>query len=117
MASVDEWLAAADALLARGNHRVALCERGIRTFERATLSTLDFAAVPLLRERVHLPVLVDPISAIGHTRWALPLAESACVLGAQGLLLPVALGDVPVGAGLSLSDFAALVARLDVARG
>ena len=117
MASVDEWLAAADALLARGNHRVALCERGIRTFERATPSTLDFAAVPLLRERVHLPVLVDPVSAIGHVRWAVPLAESARVVGAQGLVLPVALGDVPAGAGLALSDFAALVARLDVACG
>jgi len=111
MASIDEWLAAADRVLERGNHRVALCERGIRTFEQATTSTLDLSAVPVLRERSHLPVLVDPSRATGRARWALPLAEGALTAGAQGLSLTVKLGQSPGEGALELADLSKLIAR------
>jgi len=116
MASLEEWLAAADRLLDRGNHRVALCERGIRTFERATPSTLDLSAVPVLRERSHLPVVVDPSRAAGQARWAASLAESAHAAGAHGISLSVRLGRGQGEQALALDDFAALVARLTSAR-
>ena len=67
--SIDEWLAAAEYVLAGGNERVLLCERGIRTFETATRNTLDLSAVVVARERTHLPVIVDPSHAAGLRRW------------------------------------------------
>ena len=70
MASIDEWLAAAEYVMAEGNSRVILCERGIRTFETATRNTLDLSAVPVLRERTHLPVIVDPSHAAGRRDWS-----------------------------------------------
>jgi chorismate mutase/prephenate dehydratase len=112
MASIDEWLAAADRVLERGNHRVALCERGIRTFESSTPSTLDLSAVPVLRERSHLPVLVDPTRAAGRARWALALADGAIAAGAQGLSLSVKLGSGQGEHALAVSDLASLVARI-----
>ena len=112
MASIDEWLAAADRILERGNHRVALCERGIRTFESSTPSTLDLSAVPVLRERSHLPVVVDPTRAAGRARWALSLAEAAIAAGAQGLSLAVKLGTGQGEQALSVDDLASLVARV-----
>ncbi|MDB4985201.1 MAG: phospho-2-dehydro-3-deoxyheptonate aldolase [Myxococcaceae bacterium] len=111
MASIDEWLAAADRILERGNHRVALCERGIRTFEESTPSTLDLAAVPVLRELSHLPVLVDSTRAAGHARWAVPLADAALAAGAQGLSLAVKLGLRQGDDAIEVTDFARLVAR------
>ena len=72
MASIDEWLAAAEYIMAEGNLRVILCERGIRTFETATRNTLDLSAVPVLRERTHLPVIVDPSHAAGRREWVAP---------------------------------------------
>ncbi|MEY4510591.1 MAG: hypothetical protein RLZZ450_2713 [Pseudomonadota bacterium] len=111
MASIDEWLAAADRILERGNHRLALCERGIRTFEQATTSTLDLSAVPVLRERSHLPVLVDPTRAIGQARWALPLAASALTAGAQGLSLSVKLGLDTGDGAIELAELTKLIAR------
>jgi 3-deoxy-7-phosphoheptulonate synthase len=116
MASIDEWLAAADRVLERGNHRVALCERGIRTFENATPSTLDLAAIPVVRERSHLPVIVDPTRAVGRASWALALADGACAAGAQGLSLTVRLGREQGAHAIELSDLAALVTRLSGAR-
>ena len=89
MAAVDEWLAAAEAILAGGNQQVILCERGIRTFETATRATLDLTIVPVVRERSHLPVLVDPSHAAGAQRWIGPLAEAALACGASGLMLEV----------------------------
>ncbi|HEY6880829.1 MAG TPA: hypothetical protein VI299_22550, partial [Polyangiales bacterium] len=105
MASLDEWLAAADRILNRGNHRVALCERGIRTFEQ---TTLDLAAVPLLRERSHLPVLVDPTRSSARSTWV-ALAEGARAAGAHGLSLAAKLGQ---DVGLSLDELSALIAKL-----
>ncbi len=69
MASIDEWLQAAEYILAHGNQQVILCERGIRTFETATRNTLDLSAVPVVKELSHLPVVVDPSHACGTWRW------------------------------------------------
>src|SRR6266705_1275723 len=88
-ASRDEWLAAAEYIMAEGNGRVILCERGIRTFETATRNTLDLSAVPVLRERTHLPIFVDPSHGVGVRRWIRPLARAAKAVGAHGILVEV----------------------------
>ncbi len=112
MASVDEWLGAAEFVLARGNHRVILCERGIRTFERNTPTTLDLSAVAALRERSHLPILVDPSQATGRARWAMALAEAARATGAHGAVVEVA-SDLPASErSLSMAELSTLVVRL-----
>jgi len=85
--SIDEWLAAAEYVLAGGNERVVLCERGIRTFETATRNTLDVSAVVVARERTHLPVIVDPSHAAGLRRWVPALAKAAIAAGAHGLIV------------------------------
>lgn len=87
MASIDEWLAAAEYVMAEGNMRVILCERGIRTFETATRNTLDLSAVPVLRERTHLPVMVDPSHAAGRREWVAPLARASRAVGAHGAMI------------------------------
>ena len=112
MASIDEWLTAAEYVLERGNHRVILCERGIRTFERSTPSTLDLSAVAILRERSHLPVIVDPSFAAGRARWALPLAESARAAGAQGVVLDVQVEGVSRDSAVSYPELTSLASRL-----
>ena len=89
MASIDEWLAAAEYIMAEGNGRVILCERGIRTFETATRNTLDLSAVPVLRERTHLPVIVDPSHAAGRRQWVAPLARAARAVGAHGVMIEI----------------------------
>jgi chorismate mutase / prephenate dehydratase len=89
MASIDEWLAAAEYIMAEGNGRVILCERGIRTFETATRNTLDLSAVPVLRERTHLPVIVDPSHAAGRREWVAPLARAARAVGAHGVMIEI----------------------------
>ncbi len=86
-ATYDEWLAAADYVLGEGNQRVILCERGIRTFETATRNTLDVSAIPVLRERTPLPVIVDPSHAAGRADWVPALALAAVAAGADGLLI------------------------------
>jgi 3-deoxy-7-phosphoheptulonate synthase len=86
-ATYDEWLAAAEYILAEGNPQVILCERGIRTFETATRNTLDVSAVPVLRERTPLPVIVDPSHAAGRADWVPALALAAVAAGADGLLI------------------------------
>ena len=73
--------------MAGGNQRVILCERGIRTFETATRSTLDISAVPVLKERTHLPVIVDPSHAAGRRELVIPLALAAVAAGADGLIV------------------------------
>ena len=88
-ASLDEFLAAAEYVLAEGNPHVILCERGIRTFETATRNTLDLSAVPVLKERTHLPVVVDPSHGVGVRRWIRPLCRAAKSVGADGLMLEV----------------------------
>jgi chorismate mutase / prephenate dehydratase len=116
MASVDEWLGAAEFVLARGNHRVILCERGIRTFERNTPTTLDLSAVAALRERSHLPIFVDPSQATGRARWAMALAEAARATGAHGAVVEV-VADLPaLERSLSIAELTTLVLRLGQAR-
>ncbi len=88
-ATVDELLLAAEYVLAAGNPNVILCERGIRTFETATRNTLDVAAVPVLKARTHLPVIVDPSHAGGHWELVEPLALAAVAAGADGLIVEV----------------------------
>ncbi len=86
-ATVEDLLAAAEYIMAGGNQRVILCERGIRTFETATRSTLDVSAVPVLKERTHLPVIVDPSHAAGRRELVIPLALAAAAAGADGLIV------------------------------
>ncbi|HXA29530.1 MAG TPA: 3-deoxy-7-phosphoheptulonate synthase [Candidatus Angelobacter sp.] len=86
-ATYDEWLGAAEYVLAGGNDQLILCERGIRTFETATRNTLDVAAIPVLRERTGLPVIVDPSHAAGQRAWVAPLAMAAIAAGADGLIV------------------------------
>jgi chorismate mutase/prephenate dehydratase len=88
-ATLDELLAAAEYVLSEGNPQVMLCERGIRTFETATRNTLDLSAVPVLRERTHLPIVVDPSHGVGVRRWIRPLARAAKAVGADGIIVEV----------------------------
>jgi 3-deoxy-7-phosphoheptulonate synthase len=88
-ATLDEWLMAAEYLLARGNHQVVLCERGVRTFNNHSRNTLDLNVVPLVRKVSHLPVLVDPSHGVGSRDRVRPLARAALAAGAHGLLIEV----------------------------
>jgi len=88
-ATIDEWLWSAEYLLAEGNDKVVMCERGIRTFEHSTQNTLDISAVPVVKERSHLPVIVDPSHAAGHRSLVTPLALAAQGVGADGLAVEV----------------------------
>ncbi|WP_258358866.1 3-deoxy-7-phosphoheptulonate synthase [Moorella sulfitireducens (nom. illeg.)] len=88
-ATVEEWLMAAEYILDSGNANVILCERGIRTFETATRFTLDLAAVAVVKENSHLPVVVDPSHGTGSWRLVLPMARAAVAAGADGLLIEV----------------------------
>ena len=87
--TVDEWLSAAEYILAEGNPNVVLCERGIRTFETATRFTLDLSSVAVVRHHSHLPILVDPSHAAGNWRFVRSLALAAIAAGADGLLIEV----------------------------
>jgi 3-deoxy-7-phosphoheptulonate synthase len=87
--TIDEMLQAADYLLVDGRSNVILCERGIRTFETATRNTLDISAVPVLKKRSHLPVVVDPSHATGHWDLVFPMAMAAVASGADGLMIEV----------------------------
>lgn len=88
-ATVEEWLMAAEYILAEDNFQVILCERGIRSFETSTRNTLDISAVPLVKELSHLPVIVDPCHSGGKWRLAAPLSRAAVAAGADGLLIEV----------------------------
>jgi 3-deoxy-7-phosphoheptulonate synthase len=88
-ATIEEFLAAAEYILAEGNHQVILCERGIRTFETATRNTLDLSVVPLAKELSHLPIMVDPSHATGKRSLVSPMAKAALVAGAHGVLVEV----------------------------
>jgi 3-deoxy-7-phosphoheptulonate synthase len=87
--TLDELLMAADYVLREGNEAVILCERGIRTFETAYRFTLDLAAIPVLKERTSLPVIVDPSHAAGRRELVTPLSLAAVAAGADGLLVEV----------------------------
>ena len=87
--TLEEFLMAAEYILASGNRSVILCERGIRTFERATRNTLDLSAVAVLKQWTHLPVLVDPSHGTGHAALVPAMARAAVAAGADGLLIEV----------------------------
>jgi 3-deoxy-7-phosphoheptulonate synthase len=87
--TVEEWLMAAEYVLSAGNPNVILCERGIRTFETATRNTLDLSAVPVARERTHLPIVIDPSHGTGHRSLVRPMAVAAAAVGADGLIIEV----------------------------
>ena len=115
-ATIDEWLNSAEYILAAGNSNVVLCERGIRTYETATRNTLDLSAVPVIRAKSHLPVIVDPSHATGVRAYVEPLAKAALACGADGLMVEVhpcpscALSDGPQS--LTFPDFEKLMADL-----
>ncbi len=88
-ATIEEWLNAAEYIVAEGNPNVVLCERGIRTFETATRNTLDISAVPVLKSKTHLPVIVDPSHASGVRAYVAPLSKAAIACGADGLMIEV----------------------------
>ncbi|MHB8909624.1 MAG: 3-deoxy-7-phosphoheptulonate synthase [Syntrophales bacterium] len=112
-ATIEEFLASAEYILAGGNPNVILCERGIRTFETATRNTLDLSIVPLIKELSHLPIMVDPSHATGKRSLVPPMTRAALVAGANGILIEVhpepekALSDGPQS--LTLQGFAALM--------
>jgi 3-deoxy-7-phosphoheptulonate synthase len=88
-ATIEEWLMAAEYLLAHGTDNVVLCERGIRTFETYTRNTLDISAIPVIKKLSHLPILVDPSHATGIREKVLPVALAAIAAGADGLIVEV----------------------------
>lgn len=88
-ATIEEFLLSAEYIMARGNHKVILCERGIRTFETATRNTLDLSAVPVIKKLSHLPVIVDPSHATGRWELVAPLARAAVAVGADGVMMEV----------------------------
>lgn len=87
--TIEEWLDAAEYIMSEGNYNVVLCERGIRTFETATRNTLDVSAVPVVKERSSLPIIVDPSHAAGKTKYIAPLSLAAIAAGADGLIVEV----------------------------
>lgn len=88
-ATIDEWLNAAEYIASEGNTRIVLCERGIRTFETATRNTLDISAVPVIRAKSHLPILIDPSHATGVRNYIGPISRAAVAVGADGLIVEV----------------------------
>ncbi|MGI5946775.1 MAG: 3-deoxy-7-phosphoheptulonate synthase [Lachnospiraceae bacterium] len=115
-ATIDEWLNSAEYILAAGNPNVVLCERGIRTYETATRNTLDLSAVPVIRSKSHLPIIVDPSHATGVRAYVEPLSKAALACGADGLMVEVhpcpscALSDGPQS--LTFPDFEQLMQDL-----
>lgn len=115
-ATIDEWLNAAEYIMSEGNEQVVLCERGIRTYETSTRNTLDISAVPVLKGKTHLPVIVDPSHATGVRAYVPPLAKCAIAAGADGLMIEVhpdparALSDGPQS--LTFDQFQDLTASL-----
>jgi len=120
-ATISEWLMAAEYIAAGGNHRIVLCERGIRTFETAYRNVLDVTAIPFVKRESHLPVIVDPSHAGGKAWMVSALACAAVAAGADGLLIEV--HPCPSEAwcdadqALAPDEFAVLMARLDAVAG
>ncbi len=114
--TIEEFLLAAEYIIAHGNPNVVLCERGIRTFETATRNTLDLGAVALLKSITHLPVFVDPSHGTGRRELVAPMARAAAAAGADGLIIEVhpdpdqALCDGPQS--LTPPQFAGLMSSL-----
>jgi 3-deoxy-7-phosphoheptulonate synthase len=116
-ATIDEWLMSAEYLMAGGNRKVILCERGIRTFEQRSRNTLDLTAVPIVRQHSHLPVIADPSHATGLRSYVIPMARAAVAAGCDGVMVEVhpdpdrALSDGPQA--LLPEQFRELRAELD----
>jgi 3-deoxy-7-phosphoheptulonate synthase len=116
MATLEELLLSAEYILAEGNEAVVLCERGIRTFDRAARNTLDISAIPLLKQKTSLPIIVDVSHALGRKDVLLPCARAALAAGADGLMIEThnrpeqALSDG--FQQLDLAEFSALIAAL-----
>jgi len=89
MSTIEELLLAAEYIVSRGNSQVMLCERGIRTFEKATRNTLDISAVAVIKESCHLPVIVDPSHSTGHRAYVPAVAKAAVAAGADGIIIEV----------------------------
>lgn len=87
--TLEELLMSAEYIMSGGNDQVILCERGIRTFERATRNTLDLSAIPLLQSLTHLPIIVDPSHATGKSALVAPMSKAALAAGADGLIIEV----------------------------
>lgn len=88
-ATLDEWLLAAEYVMAEGNYQIVLCERGIRTFAQHTRNTMDLAVIPAVRRISHLPVIVDPSHGTGKNFMVTPLARAGVAVGADGLIIEV----------------------------
>jgi 3-deoxy-7-phosphoheptulonate synthase len=120
-ATIREWLMAAEYIVAKGNAKVALCERGIRTFETATRNTLDINAIPVLKALTHLPVIVDPSHGIGLRPHVPAIARAGIAAGADGLIIEVhpqpekALSDGHQS--LNVAEFGALMRQVCVIAG
>jgi len=119
-ATLEEWLLAAEYIMAEGNYNVILCERGVRTFAQHTRNTLDLASVPAIRRISHLPVIVDPSHGTGSAYMVTPLARAGVAVGADGLMVEVhnqpelALSD---GAqALTSSEYAQLITEVRAIR-
>jgi 3-deoxy-7-phosphoheptulonate synthase len=114
--TIQEFLMSAEYIMSEGNQAVILCERGIRTFETATRNTLDLSAIPVLKERTHLPVIADPSHGTGHYHYVAPMAFAAVAAGADGLMIEVhpdpehASSDGPQS--LKPKKFAAMMVKL-----
>lgn len=88
-ATISEWLTAADYLMAEGNRRVILCERGVRTFEDSIRFSLDISSIAVVKHFSHLPIIVDPSHAAGHFTFVPSIAKAAIAAGADGLMIEV----------------------------
>ena len=88
-ATYEEWLMSAEYLMSDGNDKTILCERGIRTFETGTRNTLDISAIPILRQKTHLPIIIDPSHAAGIRELVRPLSHAAVAAGADGVMIEV----------------------------
>ena len=114
--TIQELLMSAEYIMSEGNQSVILCERGIRTFETATRNTLDLSAIPVLKQKTHLPVVVDPSHATGNYLYVAPMAFAAVAAGADGLMIEVhpdpehAASDGPQS--LTPNKFASMMAKL-----
>lgn len=113
MATIEEFLLAAEYILNQGNDQVVLCERGIRTFETSTRNTLDLSAVPMLKSMTHLPVIVDPSHGTGISWMVPPMAKAAVAAGADGLIMEVHFNPAEAlcdgQQSLTISDFEKLM--------
>lgn len=116
-ATVQEWLLAAEYILAQGNQQLMLCERGIRTFETYTRNTMDISAIPVIEKVSHLPIIADPSHGTGKWYLVAPLALAAAAAGADGIMVEVhpqpdsALKDGPQS--LTFDNFRQLMSQLE----